>query len=107
MFNYEQYMGALRWAMAMGSGYAIGKGWGDAVTWTAISGAVASVAPLGWTLFRHTKVGTILAANSLPEVAGVITKPTEAGEALARETPAQTVTVAGTQTAAVIAKATI
>src|SRR2546430_10802706 len=58
---------------------------GNAEIWTAIAGLVASLAPLGWTLMRHTKVGTILAADALPEVAGIITKSTADGEALARD----------------------
>lgn len=107
MFNYEQYMGALRWALATGSGYAMAKGWGDAEFWTVVGGLVLSVAPLSWTLFRHTKVGTILAANNLTEVAGVITKSTPAGEALARETPDPTVTVAGSPGATAIGRGII
>lgn len=84
--------------------YLAGKGWGNSEIWTAAGGFVISLAPLTWSLIRHTKVGTLLAADALPEVAGVIMKPTDEGTTLAQSAPSKTVTVAGSQTAAVIAK---
>lgn len=104
MLNYEQYMSALRWFLNVAGVYLIGKGVGDAALWAILSGAVLSLAPLGWSLFRHTKIGTLLAADNLSEVAGIITKSTTEGIALAKETPAGTVVPAGSSVAATIAK---
>ncbi len=99
MFNYEQFASALRWVSNGIGVYLISKGYGDNALWTSLSGVVLSVAPFVWSMIRHTKVGTLLAADALPEVAGVITKPTPEGAALAQATPKPTVVTAGSPSA--------
>lgn len=106
MFTYEQFASALRWASNAAGVYLIGKGYGDNAIWTAAGGFVLSMAPFIWSMVRHTKYGTIFAADNIPEVAGVIMKPTKDGEALAKAIPAPTVTVAGSVAAATVARAT-
>lgn len=105
MFNYQQFMAALRWAMTTGGTALTAHGFVNGTIWSSITGVVLTLAPFAWSMFRHTKVGTLLAADELPEVAGVIIKPTEAGLALAKETPSLTVAPAATSTAASIARA--
>lgn len=105
MFTYEQFMMAIRWASNAAGVYLMSKGYGDNAIWTAAGGFVLSLAPFVWGMVRHTKVGTILAADSLPEVAGVITKATTEGVALAKAIPKETVVPTGTPTAAAIARA--
>lgn len=104
MINYEQFLMALRWAMNAAGVALISHGVGSQSLWTAIGGGVLSLAPFVWGLIRHTKWGTIIAANDLPEVAGVIMKPTPEGEELARSTPSPAVTTAGTVAAESIAR---
>lgn len=72
MLNYEQYMSALRWALATGGGFVLGRGWVDLATWGMITGAVTSLAPLGWGLLRHTWANTLMAATEVPGTEKVV-----------------------------------
>lgn len=65
-------MSAVRWATTMLSGFMIGRGIGDATVWMMISGAIASLAPLGWSLLRHTWANTLLAATEVPGTLKVV-----------------------------------
>lgn len=107
MFNYQQFLAAVRWALTTGGTALTAHGLVNGTVWTSVTGLVVTVLPFIWAMIRHTKVGTLLAADDLPEVAGVIVKPTPEGEALARETPKLTVTPAGTSMAASIARTTL
>lgn len=68
--------------------------------------SVAVVAAMAQTPATATEAKTALtaAANALPEVAGVITRPGVAGDALAASVPDQNVVPAGTALASSIAK---
>jgi hypothetical protein len=116
--NQSQTASAIRWFItAFGAGIAgwiAGKGWASANdvlgvlssdTFIQAVGAIVTVVPLAWGLFRHREQGVAAAADSMPNVAGVITKDTPAGEKLAKAVPSPTVTVAGSAKAATIAKA--
>jgi len=56
-----------------------------------------------WGFFTHSKTNAIAVVDAMPEVAGVVTKPTIAGRDLAQAVPSQTVAVAGTPDARSIA----
>jgi hypothetical protein len=99
MFSYTQYESALRWVMNVAGVWLVTHGVGNDALWEAVGGAVLSLSPFVWGLLRHSKYGTILAANDIPEVAGVIMKPGAAGEALSRSIPKDAVTTAGTAAA--------
>ena len=116
--NQEQVKSAIRWGVtAFGgifAGYIAGKGWASAndilgvvQSDTFIQGvsAVITLGGLVWGLFAHKEKNVIAAANNMPNVAGVITKDTVAGQDLAKSVPSSGVTAAGTAKAASIAKA--
>jgi hypothetical protein len=106
MFTYQQYTGALRWALNVAGVALMAHGYGNTEIWAGISGLVLSSSSFVWMMIRHTKIGTVLAADDLPEVAGVITKSTSDGIALAKATPKETVVTTGTPVAAAIAQST-
>lgn len=60
------------------------------------------VAVLG--LFTHTKTNAVAVVDAMPEVAGVVTKPSVAGRSLAAAVPSSTVATAGTPAAASISR---
>lgn len=105
MFTYQQYLSALRWGLNAGGVYLVSRGYGNSEIWIAASGLVLSSSSFIWGMIRHTKVGTLLAADDVPEVAGVILKPTGDGIALATAVPKATVTPAGSPAAISIARA--
>lgn len=92
-------------------------GWGAAKGWFTIDqalsvmnnqvfiGLIASAAVMGFGWFRNKKSQLVARVNDLPEVAGVVTKPTAAGRDLAEAVPEATVAPAGTVAAQAIAKA--
>lgn len=112
MFTYQQFMSALRWGMTMAGTALVSVGVApDGAIWQAVTGVVVAGAPFIWSMIRHTKFGTILAADEIPEVAGVIMKQTTEGRAMAADVGASklpgapTVVVAGTVAAAGVAQA--
>lgn len=105
MFTYEQFTAAVRWGLNAAGVYLLARGYGNAEIFAAVSGLVLSSTSFIWSMIRHTKVGTVLAADALPEVAGVITKTTPEGLKLAQATPKETVTPAGSNLAHSIARA--
>lgn len=79
----------------------------NAPLWQAATGVVVALAPFAWSMFRHTALGTVLAADNVPSVAGVIMKQTPEGRTIADATPAKpTIATAGTAAAASVAQAT-
>lgn len=72
VLNYEQYMSALRWALATGGGYLIGAGYIDVTVWGILTSAVVSLAPLGWGMLRHTWANTLMAATEVPGTQKVV-----------------------------------
>lgn len=103
MFNYQQFLAALRWVMTTAGVTLANHGLMAGGIWEAVTGVVIAGAPFVWAMFRHTKIGTVVAAQELDGVAGVITKPTAEGVALAQGTPGKPIVPAGTPAAAQIA----
>lgn len=60
--NSDQIGGIVRTVLAAAGGYVIAKGWLDAATFTAISGAVVTIAVALWS-WRTNKPGTVIAAT--------------------------------------------
>lgn len=105
MFTEEQFKSAVRWALTLLGTFLVTHGVGSDALWEPIIGAAITLVPFVWSMIRHTKIGTILAANSLDEVQGVVTKATPDGKELAAEIPLASVAPAGSTDAAFIAKA--
>lgn len=105
MLTYQQFMSALRWVMTMAgtalTSYGVSV---DGAVWQAIIGVVLAGAPFIWSMIRHTAIGTIIAADELPSVAGVIMKQTTEGREVASTTISNpTVVAAGTNAAVDVA----
>lgn len=49
----DQVLSLVRWGIATGGAYFVGKGWVDGGTVTMISGAAATAVPLIWSMFVH------------------------------------------------------
>jgi len=117
--NQEQVKSGVRWLItafgASVAGYIAGKigtKTGDVlnvlnsdVVAQAVTFVVLSLISLVWSMISKTEKNVAAAADRMPNVAGVITKDTEAGQDLAKAVPSSTVTVAGSAKAATIAKA--
>lgn len=85
----------------------ISWGWVTASDWvviTTVVGSLMTAAPVVWSIYDRTKAQMVAKVNALPEVAGVITKPTTEGIALANAITSPTVVPAGTVVAADVAK---
>jgi hypothetical protein len=103
----------IRWFVStfggMIAGWFAAKGWFtvdevlNVLNSPVLLGVASSIVVAVWGLFVHTQVNTVAAANALPAVAGVITAPTIEGKALADAVPADSVAVAGTSAAAIVA----
>lgn len=112
--NQEQVKSLIRSLITtfggMIAGFFAAKGWltTDQV-WAILNSptllAVAtSLAMAIWGQFAHTKANAVAVVDAMPEVAGVVVKPTLAGDALIQSTQSPTVAPAGTTTAANLAK---
>ena len=115
--NPDQTKSLVRWMVsAFGAGFAgyiAGKGIASAdnilgvlQSDTFIQGisAIVTLGALVWSLFSHREKNVAAAASSMPNVAGVITKDTPQGAALAKAVPDPAVTQAGSAKAKAIAK---
>lgn len=111
--NEEQVKTVLRWLITVfGGGIA---GWFAAKGWFTVDqvqsilnspvvmSTVVALVPLVWGILSKTRAKLVAAVNRMPEVAGVVTKFTPAGIALANKVNETAVTIAGTPTAQVIA----
>lgn len=105
MFTSQQAMMALRWAMNAAGVWMMTRGYGNDEIFTALGGVVMSAFPFIWGWIRHSKYGTIIAADEITDVAGVVMKETTDGRALAKAIPSSTVVSAGSAAAAQIARA--
>lgn len=103
MFNYQQFLSALRWVMTTLGVTLANYGLVQGGIWEAVTGVAIAGAPFVWSMIRHTKIGTVIAAEELDGVAGVITKPTAEGVALTQGTPGKPIVTAGTPAAEQIA----
>lgn len=112
--NYEQVTGLIRQILPVVGGVAIAFGWltKDQVG-TLVTNVAAAAGPLMiigstiWSLVNKTDKAIVAAANALPQVQGVVTKPTEEGRELAASVPSSTVVSAGTPAAKSIATGSI
>ncbi len=107
MFTYQQFLSAIRWASTVGGTMLLSYGVSvNGALWEAATGVVIALAPFGWSMLRHTTLGTVLAADALPSVAGVVMKQTAEGRSIA-DSPSSTPTVvaAGTVAATQVAAA--
>lgn len=116
--NQEQIKSAVRWVLStfggVIGGFFIGKGWVTADQVTSIlsnetvialiSSGVITLIGLIWGQVVHTDAAAVATVDAIPAVAGVVTKPTLEGRALAATTPSPTVAAAGTAEAKEIAK---
>ncbi len=109
MFTYEQFMSAIRWATTVGGTMLASYGVNvNGALWEAAVGVVIALAPFAWSMFRHTAIGTVLAADNVPSVAGVVMKQTTAGRAITDNTTNNpTIVTAGTAAAATVAQSTL
>jgi hypothetical protein len=107
MVTYEQYMSAIRWLSTVGGTMLASYGFAvNSPLWQAAMGVVVALAPFAWSMFRHTTLGTVIAADNVPAVAGVIMKQTTEGRVIADNTPTNpTIVAAGTNAAAQVAGA--
>lgn len=116
--NTEQVKSLVRWLVAAFgaslAGYIAGKGWApkaDVLDFLGsdkliqIVGAAATLVSLLWSLRSKTERNVVVAANAMPNVAGVITNDTPAGKQLAKDVPDPAVASAGSASAKAIAKA--
>lgn len=101
--NQEQVKSIVRWVIttfgAGATGWLAQRGIGV----EAIVSVIVAVIGLGWSVNSHTEANTIVAANAMPLVQGVITVPTKEGKELAASIPEATVAVAGSPAAEAVA----
>lgn len=92
------------------SGWFAAKGWfsvDDVLTFLnsgTFVGVLTSIIVGAWGYFVHTKSNAVAVVDKMPEVAGVVTRPTVAGRILAHDVPSATVAPAGSPDAAAIAR---
>lgn len=103
-FTKDQILGFLQRVLMFGGGVAVGKGWISEQLMMQIVGAIIAIAGIAWGVAINTKSSLIARVDSIPEVGGVVMKPTAAGDALAARIPSETVVVAGTPDAVKVAK---
>ena len=111
--NNEQVKSIIRWFVSTFGGAIAGwfaaKGWFtvdqvlSVLNSPTLLGIAASIGAAIWSMFSHTAVATVAAANALPSVQGVITAPTIEGKAIAEAIPDRAVAVAGSQDAVAVA----
>lgn len=70
--NLDQVLSAVRWIIATGGGYAVGRGLVTTEQLTYIGGAAAALVPLFWSMFVHTDSAKIASVTALPEVKQVV-----------------------------------
>lgn len=113
--NAEQVKSTIRWFVAtfggMIAGWFAAKGWftvDQVLTVLNNPTLIATAASLvmgAWGIFVHSKTNAVAVVDAMPEVAGVVTKPTVAGRDLAQAVPSSTVTPAGSPAAKSLAGA--
>lgn len=71
--NQEQLTTLLRTLLQFGGGIAVGRGWIDAETSTALTGALVTLIVTAWGLYVRRNAGLVAAAAALPQVAQIVT----------------------------------
>lgn len=100
-----QYLNLLRTVMQIGGTFLVSKSIVSEADWTAIMGGILMVVPAVWGLMATRKSAIVDTVNHMPEVAGVITKNSTEGIALANAVQGETVVPAGTVEAKAVATA--
>lgn len=70
--SQDQFLSWVRTTIAGISGWAIGKGYGDASLWTMISGMAVLIVPYVWGALAHTDSAKLAAVEALPDVRKVV-----------------------------------
>lgn len=106
--NQEQVLNLVRTFMQIAGSMLVGYHlFGiDSQAWTAITGGVLMATPAIWGVVTNRRASQVAKVNAMPEVAGVITKPSTEGLALANSVPSPTVVPAGTIAATTVAQTT-
>lgn len=78
-------------------------GW-DQATWITFLTMCGGAGAWIWTAIATRRKALVASVNAMPEVAGVVTKPTQDGIALANSIPDQNVAPAGSSQAITMAK---
>ena len=71
--NSEQLASLLRTVLQFAGGIAVGRGWIDSETSTAIVGAVVTIGVTGWSLYTRRSAGLVASAAALPGVKSIST----------------------------------
>lgn len=73
--NSEQLTSLLRTVLQVAGGIAVGRGWVDAETSTAIAGAIVTIVVTGWSLWIRRSAGLVASAATVPGVATIVAAP--------------------------------
>ena len=71
--NSEQLTSLLRTILQFAGGIAVGRGWIDAETSTAIIGALVTISVTAWSLYTHRSAGLVASAAAVPSVQTITT----------------------------------
>ena len=64
--NQQQFLSLVRAALLIAGTILLKKGITDSATWTIISGTVVGVAPIVWSMIRHSQEPGSLSSNPPP-----------------------------------------
>lgn len=84
-------------------GYAVQKKWLSEADSAVFLPAIVALPAVLWGVYKNRTSAVVAATDSLPGVAGVVTKNTEEGRELANAVPSETVAPAGSMSAKEVA----
>ncbi|ACL58789.1 hypothetical protein [Methylobacterium nodulans] len=76
--NSEQLTSLLRTLLQVAGGIAVGRGWIDADTATALTGAIVTILVTLWGLYARRNAALVAAAAKVPEVKTILADPATA-----------------------------
>ncbi|ACL60571.1 hypothetical protein [Methylobacterium nodulans] len=76
--NSEQLSSLLRTLLQVAGGIAVGRGWIDADTATALTGALVTILVTLWGLYARRNAALVAAAAKVPEVRTILADPATA-----------------------------
>ncbi|MGF3025534.1 hypothetical protein ACQVP2_22250 [Methylobacterium aquaticum] len=76
--NQEQLTTLLRTLLQFGGGIAVGRGWIDADTATALTGALVTLIVTVWGLYVRRNAGLVASAAAVPAVKAILADPVTA-----------------------------
>ncbi|WP_245442944.1 hypothetical protein [Methylobacterium terrae] len=79
--NSEQIASLLRTILQFGGGIAVGRGWIDADTATAVTGAIVTITVTAWGLYARRNTALVQSAAAVPQVAQIVTTSQHIAEA--------------------------